>query len=292
MLNITPVTNHREREKGVIIYPVYSRRSEGLSIGINLFTDKKSCAFDCPYCEVFPFSGGAEFSLEQMEDDLRAAAADAHKQNIPIKDFCFSGNGEPTLSPVFGGALKLAENIRLELSPSSQLVIITNGTGLSQPRVFSLLKEAAQNPAVDIWLKVDAGTADWYQKMNRPGGNLRFTDSAAIRALSFDKHIEKIKEFTSCSIVTIQTMLCAINEEPPPQKEALSWENFVLELAANAADNKAGGIRKIQIYGKARAAPEDPLASVLPDEYLEKRAGSLRNVFTQNGLSIPVEIYF
>jgi len=36
-LDITPVTNHRKREKGMIIYPVYSRRSAGLSIGINLF---------------------------------------------------------------------------------------------------------------------------------------------------------------------------------------------------------------------------------------------------------------
>jgi len=277
-LNITPVTNHREREKGVIIYPVYSRRSEGLSIGINLFTGKKSCAFDCPYCEVFPFSGNAEFSLEQMEDDLRAAA-DAHKQNIPIKDFCFSGNGEPTLSPAFGGALKLAENIRLEFAPSSKLVIITNGTGLSQPEVFSLLKEAAQNINIDIWLKLDAGTSGWYQKMNRC-------------ALPFDNLTEKIKEFTSCSTVTLQTMLCAINGEPPPREEALSWEELVLALAANTSCGKAGGIRKVQLYGKARAAPEDPLASRLPDEYLEKRAESLRNVFAKNGLSIPAEVYF
>jgi histidinol dehydrogenase len=54
-ITITPVENHREREKGIIVYPVYSRRSGGLSVGINLFPDKKQCPFDCPYCEVFRF---------------------------------------------------------------------------------------------------------------------------------------------------------------------------------------------------------------------------------------------
>ena len=32
---IGPIENHRKREKGVLVYPVYSRRSEGLSLGIN-----------------------------------------------------------------------------------------------------------------------------------------------------------------------------------------------------------------------------------------------------------------
>jgi hypothetical protein len=54
---------------------------------------------------------------------------------------------------------------------------------------------------------------------------------------------------------------------------------------------KANGIRKVQLYGKARSAPEDPLASQLPESYLEERAASLRRVFTSKEISIPVEIY-
>ena len=277
-LNITPVTNHREREKGVIVYPVYSRRSAGLSIGINLYPDKKSCQFNCPYCEVFPFSSNAGFLLDQMETDLRFAIESAQKQNIPIKDICYSGNGEPTLSPAFSAALRLAENIRAEMSPSAQLVIISNGTGLLQPDVFSLLKEICANPSVNIWLKLDAGTSDWYQKMNRC-------------TIPFEKLTSVKKEFISCSPVTIQTMLCAINGEPPPQEEAKAWEALVCELAVNAARGNGGKLRKVQIYGKARSAPEDPLASELPAEYLEKRAESLRKVFAENGINTPVEIY-
>ena len=272
-LNITPVTNHREREKGNAVYPVYSRRSGGLSLGINLFPDKKKCAFDCPYCEVFPFSSNTEFSLEQMENDLLLAIASANKQNVPVKDICFSGNGEPSLSPAFDEALKLAAKIHAKLAASAELVLITNGTGLLQPHIFTLLQDAANGSlALNIWLKLDAGTLNWYHKMNRA-------------SIPFEKLISKIKEFTSCAPVTIQTMLCAINTEAPPAEEAAAWETLVRETASK------GNIRKVQIYGKARPAPEDPLASPLPAGYLEERAALLRRAFAEKGITTPAEVY-
>jgi len=273
MLNITPVTNHREREKGVIVYPVYSRRSAGLSIGINLFPDKKFCPFDCPYCEVFPFLSKAVFSLEQLEDDLQKAVSQAHKQNTVIKDICFSGNGEPTLSPAFPSALKLAQDIREKAAASARLVVITNGAGLLQPQIFSLLKDAASLQTTDIWLKADAGTEDWYNKINRS-------------SIPFEKLITVIKEFTSCSPVTIQTMLCAINGEQPQDAEKQAWETLICNLAKGGKT-----VRKVQLYGKARPAPEDPLASRLPESYLEERASSLSSAFTGKGITTPVEIY-
>ena len=279
-MNINSITNHREREKGVIIYPVYSRRSEGLSIGINLFPDKKNCQFDCPYCEVFPFSSNAEFSLEQMEEDLRSAIISAKEQNIPIKDICFSGNGEPTLSSAFKEAFKQAEYIRNEAAASAKLVLITNGAGLLQPQIFSILKDSCSADAApagsyaDIWLKLDAGTSEWYKKINRC-------------TLPHDTLIKKIKEFTSCSVVTIQTMLCSINGEIPSQSETKAWEELLCELAVNNGVN----MRKVQMYGKARPAPEDPLASALPEEYIKKRADSLRKVFAEKCITTPIEIY-
>ena len=272
-LNITPVTNHRGREKGNIVYPVYSRRSAGLSVGINLFPDKKKCTFDCPYCEVFPFSSNAEFSCEQMENDLRSVIAAAQEQNVIIKDICFSGNGEPSISPVFDEALKLAGGIRADLAPSAELVLITNGTGLLQPHIFSMLQNAANAPlSLNIWLKLDAGTSEWYQKMNRTN-------------IPFEKLILKIKEFAACAPVTIQTMLCAINEQSPPREEAEAWETLVCDAAS------CNNIRKVQIYGKARPAPEDPLASSLPASFLEDRAASLRRAFAEKGIITPVEVF-
>jgi len=278
-LKIPPITNHRQREKGVLVYPVYSRRSGGLSVGINLFPDKKNCPFDCPYCEVFPFACDAAFSPEQMESDLRAAVAAALERNVAIRDICFSGNGEPSLSPALGDALERAGRVRGELAPSAELVLITNGAGLLQQRVFSLLAEAAAGPlALNIWLKLDAGTSGWYQKMNRA-------------AIPFEKLITKIKEFAACAPVTLQTMLCAVDGSGPPDEEAQAWENLALELAVIAANGKSGGIRKVQIYGKARPAPEDPKAQALPVDYLEARAASLRRALTEKGIAAPVEVY-
>jgi wyosine [tRNA(Phe)-imidazoG37] synthetase (radical SAM superfamily) len=257
-LPIAPIENHRRREKGVLVYPVYSRRSGGLSVGINLFPDKKHCPFDCPYCEVFPFSANAAFSLEQMEADLRTTVTAALEQKVTVQDICFSGNGEPSLSPDFPAALKLADSIRRKMVPAAELVLITNGAGLLQSEIFSLLQDAA---ALNIWLKLDAATPQWYTKINRT-------------AISFEKLMAKIKEFAASVPVTIQTMLCAVDDEGPPDDEAQAWETLVLELDAITA--AASGIRTVQIYGKARPAPEDPKTTALPVTYLEERAESLR----------------
>jgi len=284
-LIVAPVENHREREKGVLVYPVYSRRSGGLSVGINLFPARKWCPFfDCSYCEVFPFASNALFSLRQMEDDLRSAIADAGEKNIPVMDICFSGNGEPSLSADFPDALELAARIRNELVPSAKLVLITNGAGLLFENVFPLLAEAAApskedalskkgGSVLDIWLKLDAGTRGWYQLINRA-------------EIPHDRLIAKIKEFAALAPFTIQTMLCAVDGKTPPEDEAKAWENLVLELVAIST----GKIRKVQIYGKARPSPEDPKAQALPVEYLEKRAASLRQALG-DAIKIQVEIF-
>jgi histidinol dehydrogenase len=268
-LNVTPIENHRGRENGLIVYPVHSRRSGGLSIGINLFPDKKDCPFDCPYCEVFPFSTNTVFSMPQMEEDLCEAIIAAGEQNVPVKDICFSGNGEPSLSLDFPDALELAAKVRDKLAPSAKIVFITNGTGLLTPEVFMLLRDAANSPkALDIWLKLDAGTPEWYERMNRC--DIPHADIVSV-----------IKKFTSVAPVTIQTMLCAIEDSASSAEETEAWEKLLVELA------ESGNIRKVQIYGKARPAPEDPLSSALPVSYLEERAASLRAALP----SVPVEVY-
>jgi histidinol dehydrogenase len=271
-LSINPVENHRGREKGILVYPVYSRRSGGLSAGINLFPDRKQCPFDCPYCEVFPFSGDFGFSLDHMEKDLCSVLEEANKKNVSVKDICFSGNGEPSLSPFFYEALKSVCKIRMEKAPSAKIVLITNGAGLLNRQIFNALSEAVSLFDLDIWLKLDAGTPQWYEKINRS-------------SVPFIELITKIKGFVSLAPVTIQTMLCAVDGEGPPCEEERKWERLALELAAN------GNIRKVQIYGKARPAPEDPKTQPLLAEYLERRAASLQDVFTKNNIHVPVEIY-
>ena len=275
-MKIGAVEHHREREKGVLVYPVYSRRSGGLSVGINLFPDHKLCSFDCPYCEVFPFDEtGNGFSLSLMETALGEALSGAKGQGITVRDICFSGNGEPTLSPHFPAALALAFRIRDAEVPEAKIVLITNGTGLLDGRIFELLRQAAlKDKGLIIWLKLDAGTSRWYELMNPS-------------AISHEALLEKIRSFVKCAPVTLQTMICAINGEAPPYEEERAWNALVVELASSAAM-----LRELQIYGKARPAPLDPQASSLPASFLDARAASLRNALAAAGNEVPVAVYY
>jgi len=264
--------NHREREKGVLVYPVYSRRSGGLSVGINLFPDHKLCSFDCPYCEVFPFSSAQIFSLPLMEEALVEALAAARERDIPVRDICFSGNGEPTMSPQFPAALDAAFCVRDREAARAEVVLISNGWGLLDDALFDLLRRSAEQ-GLRIWLKLDAGTPAWYEEMDRS-------------SIPFEHLTEKIRAFVRCAPVTLQTMICAVNGRPPPPDEAHAWETLVAELALTAAE-----LRGVQVYGKARPAPEDPLAASLPTAFLEARAASLRAVLAAAGKEVPVRVY-
>ena len=105
-------------------------------------------------------------------------------------------------------------------------------------------------------------------------------------AIPFDRLTERIRAFVECAPVTLQTMICAINSMPPPPEEARAWETLMAKLASSAAQ-----LREVQIYGKARPAPEDPLAASVPTAFLEARAASLRAVLAATGKELPVRVY-
>lgn len=274
-----PVEDHRgDREAGAIVYPVLSRRSGGLSLGINLFPDVKRCSFDCPYCEVFPFVSDLRFSLPALERGLRRAVAEAGGAGLPVKDVCFSGNGEPTLSEDFPEALGAAARLRDELCPSASLVVITNASTLSDGPTSSFLRQATAPRSegghdLDLWVKVDAGTEAWYRAMDRS-------------ALPYDVLIRGISEFLASAPGTIQTMLCAFDGHPPPPEEEEAWLDLALRLT------KGGGVRRFHLYGKARPAPEDPKTEPLPTRVLEARGEKLRSALARAGWPmVPVEVF-
>jgi len=275
-----PAQDHRaDREAGAVVYPVISRRSGGLSLGINLFPDRKLCSFDCPYCEVFPFSTELRFSLPALERGLRASVADAERLGLPVKDLCFSGNGEPTLSPAFPEALARAALLRDELCPSASLVVITNASTLSDGPTAALLRGAARPRAaggldLDLWVKLDAGTAEWYAAIDRS-------------PVPFDSLLRGIETFLSLSPATIQAMLCAVDGAGPSEEETEAWLDLALRLA------RTGNVRRFHLYGKARPAPEDPRAAALPDAALEERAARLRSALAAAlpASPVPVEVF-
>jgi histidinol dehydrogenase len=203
------------------------------------------------------------------------------QQTLPVRDICFSGNGEPTISPYFFEALEAAARIRDELVPKADLVVITNGTGLLSDDMFAFLCHAArESMGLKIWLKLDAGTPGWYEEMNRS-------------SVSYQALMGKIKELASLAPVSIQTMLCTVNGKEPFPEEVLAWEKLVVEVTriGTEANPKRGNIRDIQLYGKARPAPEDPLAEALSSDYLEARGASLQKAITEAGLDLLIQVF-
>src|SRR5687767_5566593 len=110
---VTPLhTRHPRRfETNRFVYPVLSRRSGGISVGVNLNPDKV-CNFDCIYCQVdrttqseTRFVEMAQL-LEELEDTLQLAASGQLFEQPPfdaapsvlrrLNDIAFSGDGEPT----------------------------------------------------------------------------------------------------------------------------------------------------------------------------------------------------
>src|SRR4026209_2602090 len=105
-------TDHaRLFERNRFVYPVLSRRSGGISIGVNLNPDK-ICNFDCIYCQVDRTRQSetrfveTEQLLEELEHTLELAASgelfetealrDVPEHLRRLNDIAFAGDGEPT----------------------------------------------------------------------------------------------------------------------------------------------------------------------------------------------------
>src|SRR5216110_837751 len=108
--------HRRTFRENLYVYAVVSRRSKGVSIGVNLNPDK-ICNFDCVYCQVDRTTpGGAKdvdlpllrAELSAMMDAVVSGALFEHERfrATPVhlrrfNDIAFSGDGEPTTCPQF-----------------------------------------------------------------------------------------------------------------------------------------------------------------------------------------------
>jgi histidinol dehydrogenase len=249
---------------GRLVYPVLSRRSGGLSLGIELFPQGKDCSFDCPYCEVFPSSGGLPFSVQRLEAELEAflegyakqPAGGAGRALPPVRDICISGSGEPSLSPFLGEALAAAARFRAAhrgLLSGARLVLITNSTGFLRPGISSLLAEYAASEGLDIWAKLDAGSQAWFEAMSGT-------------KLQLESIVSGIEGFASATPIAIQTMACRLGERSPDGAELAAYSGILSRLGAAGAR-----VSEVQLYTQARPCPGS-LSSALTDAELSRIA--------------------
>ena len=243
-----------------LVYPVSSRRSGGLSIGINLFPDRKRCNFDCPYCEVRPFEGGTAFSAAVLAAELEAFCEAGYAEGWspePVRDLCVSGNGEPTLSPHLAEALSLCAEARRahpDLLGKAPIVVITNGTGFLDATTSRALAEFAKTEPLRIWAKLDGWDQDSFSAMSRSSFQLDDIQSA-------------LASFARITPITIQTMLCGLGGRAPSLADASVYAGRLAGLLAAGAK-----IEAVQLYTLARA-PSEAYVRPLSDAALLAFAG-------------------
>lgn len=260
--NLIAVKNHsRNYYNFLYVYPVISRRSRGLSIGINLNPDK-ICNFDCIYCEVDRISpprvkhvdpAVVRSELEEMvrffkNGGLAKEPRFDGNDVSEIKDFAFSGDGEPTMVPNFSEFVQMAADIRKQENLiSTKIVLITNAAGLDKADVQRGLKIMDENNG-EIWGKLDAGTETYYKLVNR--SNIRFS-----------RILENLLLTARERPIVIQSLFLKVHGQIIPREELDEYCSRLTELVSGGAK-----IKEVHAYTVARPTPEPFATKLYPDE--------------------------
>ncbi len=273
--NLAAVQDHaRSFADFTFVYPVISRRSRGLSIGINLNPDKL-CNFDCVYCEVDRRTPGkaSGLALDQMRDELvtlirlakdGSLAKQPKFSQVPeltrdIKDIAFSGEGEPTMVRNFAECVqRVADVRRSENLDRTQIVLITNAVGLDKADVKRGLAILDANNGV-IWGKLDAGTEAYYRQVDRSH-------------VRFDRILKNLLETARVRPIVIQSLFLKLHGEPMPPAELNEYCRRLTEMLRAGAR-----ISEVHAYTVARPTPE-LYASKLAKEDLDGIAATIRKV--------------
>ena len=278
------------------VYPVLSRRSAGISIGVNLNPDKV-CNFDCIYCQVDRRSQSETRFVEMaaLVDELRTtlefvASGSIYEtdkfRDVPshlrrLNDIAFSGDGEPTTYKNFDeiiaacaavkrdGALRIADRglgnnqSQSEIrNPKSEIkmVLITNASMFHRPHVVRGLEILDRNQG-EIWAKLDAGTDAYYHLIERT-------------PIPFRQILENITAAAQVRPIVIQSLFMRVAGEPPSYDELNAFCDRLNEITA------AGGkLTLVQIYTVARRPAEShvsPLSNAEVDlivDRVRKRTG-------------------
>lgn len=276
--------HRRSYEDFYYVYPVVSRRSKGVSIGINLNPDKV-CNFDCAYCEVDRITPARvkTVNLGVLEQELREmiriyqngklfehepfASVDADRRRL--NDIAFSGDGEPTTYKFFDLAVGIVNQVRLDsqLDPV-KLVLITDATGLNRPAVRRGLDLMSRVPH-EIWAKLDAGTEPYYKLINRS-------------RIPFERVLESILECAKAFPLFIQTLFTRVNGQPIPEAEVQAYIERVKHIQANG-----GNLLGIQLYTIARPTPETWITALSAKE-IDSIAAAIRAQLP----ALPVEVFY
>ncbi|PQO46376.1 radical SAM protein [Blastopirellula marina] len=277
-------TQHeRTFEGNRFVYPVLSRRSKGISIGVNLNPDK-ICNFDCIYCQVdrrteseVRFVEGERYfaELEEMLDlcasgEIFATTkfAETPKHLRRVNDIAFSGDGEPTTYKNFDQLIERSAEIKRRHGLDDvKMVLITNATMFHRPHVQRGLEILDANQG-EIWAKLDAGTEKYYRTIERT-------------KIPFQRVLDNLLIAAKLRPIVIQSMFLKLLGEAPSAEEIAAFCDRLNEVVAGG-----GEIKLVQVYTVARK-PAESLVTPLSDAEVDAIAQEVRD---KTGLT--AEVYY
>lgn len=244
---MTILTAHRQHSRRFedfkYVYPVLSRRSHGISIGLNVNPDK-ACNFDCIYCQVDRTTESAvkKFDLAVAEDELRhmleivrtgEIAQHPPFNSVPrellrLNDIALSGDAEPTTLPNFAETIQMIVRVK---PADAKIVLITDAGGLDRSDVKRGLEVMDTNNG-EVWAKLDAGTEAYFKLINRT-------------KIPFARILKNIAQTAKARPIVIQSLFLKIRGEGPSSEEIGEYCRRLREI---------GNIRLVQVYTIARKA--------------------------------------
>lgn len=257
------------------VYAVLSRRSGGVSIGINLNPDKV-CNFDCVYCQVDRRLPGKQrrVDLKILERELKDILLGAKTGDLfarppfsgvqgqfqKVTDIAFSGDGEPTTCPQFKAAVELAIAAKKDAGLANlEMVLITNASMFHRARVKQALSLFDQNEG-KIWAKLDAGTETYYKRVD-------------VTTVPFRRILDNLLDAARRRPIVIQSLFMRLYGQPPGPDEIAAYCGRLADLRSCG-----GTIELVQIYTVARA-PAQPYVSALSDNEVDAIAAQVRRIF-------------
>jgi len=274
------LTAHREHprrfEDFKFVYPVLSRRSRGISIGLNTNPDK-ACNFDCVYCQVdrtkpaetrwFDVEG-AEAELRALLDIVKARELakfppfDAVPERLlRLNDVALSGDGEPTTLKNFSGVVEMVTRC----TPRHvKIILITDASGLDREDVKRGL-ELMDAHHGEVWAKLDAGTEEHFKAVNRT-------------SVPFRRILNNLTETARNRPIAIQSLFLRLFGRGPGAEEIAAYCDRLTAIMA------AGGqIKFVQVCTMARqsmaqvnSTPAGPFVGALTDAEVDAIADCVR----------------
>jgi pyruvate-formate lyase-activating enzyme len=240
------VTHRHDRAGGGrrFVYVVRSRRSGGISVGVNL-DPQKTCNFDCVYCEVIDRRaiadrvGRPRIVVGDVAAELSVVLAGLRAGPEPPRDLAFAGDGEPS---TFRGFLPLARSVFAVRDASGfsglPVILITNGSGLARTEMREVHDLFAARGG-EFWIKLDAGTEGFYRAVCR-------TRVPLARILS------NLLSSARRHPVAVQSMFFRSDDAgEPPEAEVAAWAGRLAGVV-----HAGGTLSAVQVCTVARETME------------------------------------